>query len=232
MSGQITVANQSPPSLLVKLAQKFNVEPNKMLATLKATAFKGEVSNEQMIALLIVADQYRLNPWTREIYAFPDRQNGIVPVIGVDGWSRIINEHPQFDGMSFRQEDDSCTCTIYRKDRGHPVEVTEYMAECRRDTPPWRTHPRRMLRHKSMIQCARLAFGFVGVYDQDEAERMVERDVTPESDIHVPKVSRTESIKARLARLKPFEKEGESVDGQLHPTPEELSEIRASEIVE
>lgn len=30
-----------------------------------------------------------------------------------------------------------------------------------------------------MIQCARLAFGFAGIYDQDEAERIVERDVTP-----------------------------------------------------
>ncbi|MGP1667495.1 MAG: hypothetical protein ACTS5I_16635, partial [Rhodanobacter sp.] len=34
--------------------------------------------------------------------------------------------------------------------------------------------PRRMLRHKAMIQCARLAFGFVGVYDPDEAERIQE----------------------------------------------------------
>jgi len=231
MSGQITVANQQPPSLLVKLAQKFNVEPNKMLATLKATAFKGEVSNEQMIALLIVADQYRLNPWTREIYAFPDRQNGIVPVVGVDGWSRIINEHPQFDGMSFRQEDDSCTCTIYRKDRGHPVEVTEYMAECRRDTTPWRTHPRRMLRHKSMIQCARLAFGFVGVYDQDEAERIVERDITPEPDIHVPQVSRTESIKARLARQKLTDQEPE-FKIQAQNTTEESTDFVDSEVLE
>ncbi|WP_032251724.1 recombinase RecT, partial [Escherichia coli] len=44
----------------------------------------------QFIALLIVANQYGLNPWTKEIYAFPDKQNGIVPVVGVDGWSRII----------------------------------------------------------------------------------------------------------------------------------------------
>ena len=29
----------------------------------------------------------------------PDRNNGIVPVVGVDGWSRIINDNPQFDGM-------------------------------------------------------------------------------------------------------------------------------------
>jgi hypothetical protein len=36
-----------------------------------------------------------------------------------------------------------------------------------------------MLRHKAMIQCARLAFGFAGIFDQDEAERIVERDITP-----------------------------------------------------
>ena len=92
---------QQQPSLLVKMASRFNIEPTKMMATLKATAFKGDVSNEQMAALLIVADQYGLNPWTKEIYAFPDRQNGIVPVIGVDGWARIINNNEQFDGMEF-----------------------------------------------------------------------------------------------------------------------------------
>ena len=29
-----------------------------------------------------------------------------------------------------------------------------------------------MLRHKAMIQAARLAFGFTGIYDEDEAERI------------------------------------------------------------
>jgi len=48
------------------------------------------------------------------------------------------------------------------------------MAECRRGTGPWQSHPKRMLRHKAMIQCARLAFGYGGIYDQDEAERIVE----------------------------------------------------------
>lgn len=53
------------------------------------------------------------------------------------------------------------------------------MSECRRaNVGPWASHPRRMLRHKAMIQCARLAFGFGGIYDQDEAERIVEKDVT------------------------------------------------------
>src|SRR3546814_4773792 len=65
---------------------------------LPISAFKGQVSDAQMTALLIVANQYALNPWTKEIYAFPDKNNGIVPVVGVDGWARIINSHQQFDG--------------------------------------------------------------------------------------------------------------------------------------
>ncbi|EKJ46221.1 phage recombination protein Bet, partial [Escherichia coli EC1869] len=58
------------------------------------------------------------------------------------------------------------------------------MDECRREPfktregkeiiGPWQSHPKRMLRHKAMIQCARLAFGFAGIYDKDEAERIVE----------------------------------------------------------
>jgi phage recombination protein Bet len=164
------------------LAKSLSLAPgdtDELVAVLKATAFKGQVSDAQMTALLVVANQYGLNPWTKEIYAFPDRQNGIVPVVGVDGWSRIINSHPQFDGMDFDQDDERCTCIIYRKDRAHPIRVTEYMAECKRDgVGPWRSHPRRMLRHKAMIQCARLAFGFVGIYEQDEAERILEAHVS------------------------------------------------------
>jgi len=165
-------------TLSKNLSAKFGMgEEANVLETLKATAFKGQVSDAQMTALLIVANQYGLNPWTKEIYAFPDKNNGIVPVVGVDGWSRIMNDHPQFDGMDFEIDDESCTCKIYRKDRSHPIQVTEYMSECKRNVGPWTTHPKRMLRHKAMIQCARLAFGFVGIYDEDEAARIREVDM-------------------------------------------------------
>ena len=63
------------------------------------------------------------------------------------------------------------TCRIYRKDRTHPVEMTEYMDECKRNTDPWRQWPNRMLRHKATIQAARYAFGFSGIADPDDAER-------------------------------------------------------------
>lgn len=180
------------PSLMEKFASKFAIDQDKLLTTLKATAFKvkdKEVSNEQMTALLIVADQYQLNPFTKEIFAFPDKQNGIVPVVSVDGWARIINEHGALDGIDFRYSDKSvtmknakpcpewCEVVIKRKDRAQPIVVREYLDEVFRDleySNPWRTHTKRFLRHKTLIQGARIAFGFAGIYDDDEAERILE----------------------------------------------------------
>jgi len=177
-----------------ELATRFDLpQSEELYQVLKSTAFKGDVSDAQLSALLIVAGQYKLNPWTKEIYAFPDK-GGIVPVVGVDGWSRIINSNPQFDGMDFEQDADSCTCTIYRKDRAHPTKLTEWMAECKRPSvKPWESHPYRMLRHKAMIQCARIAFGFGGIYDADEAERIIEsgapamKQINPETGEITPK---------------------------------------------
>jgi phage recombination protein Bet len=185
-AADVAAARDRRVSLVEKMADKYHLDPRNMMATLKATAFKGDVTNEQMAALMIVADQHNLNPWLKEIYAFPSRQ-GIVPIVGVDGWARIINEHKEFDGMEFALSGDpgkeAYTCTIHRKDRAHPVTVTEYMQECYRPTDPWKSHPLRMLRHKAMIQCARLAFSFAGIYDPDEGERVLAAeeaiDVTP-----------------------------------------------------
>ncbi len=168
-------------TLANKLANNLGVDGDgvQLIETLKATAFSKSknITNEQMVALLMIANQYGLNPWTNEIYAFP-QGGGIVPIVGVDGWLRIINNHPQFDGMEFQQDDEKCTCTIYRKDRAHPISVTEYLSECYRETSPWKLHTRRMLRHKAMMQCARYAFGF-SLQDQDDAEYIREKDITP-----------------------------------------------------
>lgn len=175
-------------SLVAKFAARYTIEPEKLLGILKATAFKQgkddpEVTNEQMAALLVVADQYQLNPFTKEIYAFADKHKGVVPIVSVDGWARIVNEHPQMNGFEFQyggEGPDFVECHMYRKDRDHPVKVMELMKECKRDTGPWRSHPSRMLRHKAFIQCARMAFGFAGIYDEDEAERIVEAGVVHE----------------------------------------------------
>lgn len=196
-------------SLVAKFAERYSIEPEKLLTTLKATCFKveaGEVSNEQMAALLVVADQYRLNPFTREIYAFPDKNKGIVPIVSIDGWARIINEQASLDGIEFVDGPSAdggapewIECVIHRKDRAHPIRVRERMKECKRGTGPWSSHPARMLRHKALIQCSRVAFGFAGIYDQDEAEAIIERDITPVRD-DTPPQSRTASMVERARK--------------------------------
>lgn len=198
-------AATSKKSLVGKIAEKFGVDQKKFWDTLKATAFKqrngNAPTNEQMMSLLIVADQYGLNPFTKEIYAFPDQQNGIIPVVGVDGWSRIINSNPQFDGMEFRYSDkmitlpsakeapEWCECVIYRRDRSRPTIIREYLDEVYREpmgkgkfNGPWQSHTKRFLRHKTTIQAARLAFGFVGIYDQDEADRIIDAQASTVSN--------------------------------------------------
>jgi len=65
-------------------------------------------------------------------------------------------------------------CTIFRKDRKVATSVREYMYEAHTNQGAWLTHPRRMLRHKAMVQCARLCFGLSGIYDPDEALRIQE----------------------------------------------------------
>lgn len=154
-----------------KLAQRFGMEQDaELITTLKQTAFKSRepASDAQLTALMVIANEYGLNPFTKEIYAYPDQHKGIVPVVGVDGWIRIVNEHPQFDGIEFDTTPESVTARIYRKDRSRPTVVTEYLEECKRPTDPWRNMPKRMLRHKALMQCARVAFGFA-LYDDDEA---------------------------------------------------------------
>jgi phage recombination protein Bet len=149
-----------------------------------------QVSMEQLASFCAVAHQYQLNPLTKEIYAFPAKTGGIIPIVSVDGWITIVQRHPQYDGHAFVHEWKdgriggelvSITCQIRRKDRQYPIENTEFMDECRRDTEPWRKWPSRMLRHKAFIQCARYAFGLSGIYDEDEAERIIaaEINVTP-----------------------------------------------------
>jgi phage recombination protein Bet len=208
-----TQAVQGRVSLMARIADRYSVDPDKMKATLIATAFRQRpakegkepvvVSDEQLMMLLIVADQYKLNPFTKEIYAFPS-ELGIVPIISVDGWIRIINERPELKSIQFEYapegtdpKDAWIGCIIERHDRNRPIEIREYLAECYRDTGPWKSHSRRMLRHKALIQCARIAFGFAGVFDPDEGERIV----SVVDQVH-PQISGKPETRAPQARVK------------------------------
>jgi phage recombination protein Bet len=194
-------------SLIKTMANRYEMEPAIFAETIKATCMpsKMAVTDAQFAAFLMVANEYNLNPVIKEIFAFP-ANGGIQPIVSVDGWMKMINAHPQFDGMTFadhfgdNKQLEAITVQVFRKDRGHPIEVTEYMSECRRKSPTWDKWPARMLRHKAVIQAARYAFGFSGIMEPDEAERFKKAEVVTET-----KQSGVAGMKSKIINDAPIE---------------------------
>lgn len=183
-----------PSSQVLAMSERLSIDPAEMQNIIINTIMPAgkQPTNEQFTSFLAVANEYQLNPLTKEIYAFPAKGGGIQPIVSIDGWLKIINQHRDFDGLEHEDIIDqgkliAIKCRIYRKSTSRPVEVAEYMEECRQNTSTWQKWPARMLRHKATIQAARYAFGLSGIIDPDEAERFDqqgvistgEKDVTP-----------------------------------------------------
>jgi phage recombination protein Bet len=183
---------------LAQVASRLSVSEQELQSIVMNTVMPNggkQVTNDQFVSFMAIANEYRLNPLVKQIYAFPAQGGGIQPIVSIDGWLSIINSQKDFNGMTFEDIRENgellaVTCRIYKKGTEYPVEVTEYMGECRRNTPTWKQYPARMLRHKATIQAGRYAFGISGIIDPDEAERFedagviqkpVEKDITPKS---------------------------------------------------
>lgn len=210
-----------PASALALMAERCAVDPAKLHETLKNTVFKG-ATDDEMLALVVTANTYELNPLLKELYAFPKKGGGITPMVGIDGWLKIANRQPNYDGMEVEvygtdKVPTHATCVIFLKDRTHSVKITEYFEECRRNTDPWTQMPRRMLRNKAIIQAVRVAFGIGGIHDEDEAQDISIRDVTP----------RTGKAVLRETMIEPFQSLPEPSDNA--PIAATASQVRAME---
>ena len=118
------------------------------------------------LQLLRLADKYELDPLSDEVAIFEHDNQTQGVYITIDGWAKLINQHPQYAGMSLRESSELTgnittwmECTIYRNDRILPIIVKEYFEEVRTNHFSWIKMPRRMLRHRVIQQCARLALG-------------------------------------------------------------------------
>jgi len=184
------VAKREQASMMVSLSERWGIESDQLIPVTKATIFKadaGKVSDGELIAFLMVCDRYDLNPFMRQIHAYYDsRRSSVVPIVGVDGWVDLVGREKRFEGMEFQEFSDETSgkllaylCRIYIQGMRVPIEVTERLTECYRNTEPWNKMPHRMLRHKSLIQAARYAFGFSGIFDEDEGRDIVAGSVEP-----------------------------------------------------
>jgi phage recombination protein Bet len=194
---------------MAQLSAKLGVDPNKLYNSFANVCFAvgGKApSQEEMLSLLVVANTYELNPFTREIFAFRGKGGSIQPIISIDGWLRIMNRQKDFDGSKVEFADkvisigstaipEWCEVTIYRKSLSNPVVVREYAQETFMSTPVWAKYPRRMLRHKTFIQAIRVAFGISGALDEDTAKEAdvmsAPRQASSRVSIPAPKAQET-----------------------------------------
>jgi len=123
-----------------------------------------EVPAKTVLTLLRMMQTLHLDPLSEEI-GFTQYDDGHWQVfITIEGCSKLLNQHPQFNGLVFNQADtlvegipEWIECSIYRKDRVMPTTVREYLTEVRGENTIWQKMPRRMLRHRALQQCVRLA---------------------------------------------------------------------------
>ena len=144
-----------------------------MLQALRNTVAPGLTEPE----FLLFAEMCRatgLNPATKEIWAI--KAGGRLQLMtGINGFLRIANSHPEFDGMEVAFEWDgktlvSCTVKVHRKDRKYPSVATAYMSEYGKQTPIWRTMPTVMLSKCAKSLAIREAFiqELGGLYTAEE----------------------------------------------------------------
>ena len=172
MTTQLTVQRNALSALTEQLGM---TDYEELYGILKNTIMP-KATNEEMAAFALVCSSYKLNPLTREVYAFPTKSGGIMPMIGIDGWLKIAHQHDDYAGMSWTEGveadgDRWCECTVFLKSTpDHPVTIREYLSECKQNTPVWAQRPKRMLRHRATIQAIRYALGISGVSDSDDYE--------------------------------------------------------------
>ncbi len=158
----------NPPSepaldrLVTEVANVLGINSQELSHWTKEAVVPEEVLN----LILRTALRLKLNPLLGQVDWELNLDGSYEVYIPIDGWIAMIHREPSFKGLTFSQATETedgipiwMECSIYRADLIQPMTVREYYAELKTEHPIWNQMPRRMLRHKTLQQCARLAFG-------------------------------------------------------------------------
>ena len=144
-------------------------EQREFIETIKQTVAKG-ATDAQLKMFIEVCKGTGLNPFLKEIW--------FVPAVGVmagrDGYLRVANEHPMFDGMETKVERDDkgvplkATCSVWRKDRAHPITCEAWYSEYRKSSPIWQNYPSAMISKVAEVLALKRSFSINGVVTEEE----------------------------------------------------------------
>ena len=193
--------------LLTSAIKKLGCTANELTSWLNQTPNTPEAVQHNALRLI---GKHQLDPFADEIAIHQYEDGHWQAFITIDGWSKLINSHPAFSGISFTESTELVGgipawigCAIYRNDRVVPIEVKEYLCEIQTEHSIWKDMPRRMLRHRVIAQCARLAFGVsVPEIKQSSSKSSPKNFVKDQILISPPKRGRTEEVKEQIRGAK------------------------------
>lgn len=161
ISASISVFHQLIEVEIMKCAKQLEIDKDQLQAWLNLQL---EVPARTILNLLRTVQYLHLDPLAEEIGFVQYADGQWQTYISIDGCAKLLNSHVQFNGLTFTQAHtlidgvpEWIECSIYRKDRELPICVREYFCEVKGGSTIWQKMPNRMLRHRALQQCVRLA---------------------------------------------------------------------------
>ena len=198
--------------LAVTTAQQNQVTQQLLLDYLTATT--PGLNHNQVQQFLAVSMAFNLNPWKKEVYPIPYTSNGKTTMSIVTGYEVYLKRadlNPNYDGYQIewngtfvrskvtkngkngnysvdallpKDDDVSCICTVYRKDRTHPIRCEVFYSEYTQNNSNWYGKPRVMLEKVAISRAMRFAFPTeFGGMPYESAELPKEMGLDPSKEV-------------------------------------------------
>jgi len=143
-----------------------------LVKVIKETVCKG-ATDPQLQMFLQVCKRTGLDPFLKEIWFIAEKS---IIMAARDGYLRVANEHPMYDGIETRVERDDkgvpikAVCTVWRKDRTHPTICEAYYSEYKAASPVWTKYPSAMIGKVAEVLALKRSFAINGVVSEEEMD--------------------------------------------------------------
>lgn len=165
-----------------KLAQSMGMNEDDFVSCLNAKAQK-LLNMGELIGICGICLKYQINPLVDgELHIMVNNRNGAVtPILGVNGFHRIMSSDPRFRKLTFEYSQDYINLGVIKVNgidvpkwcpmwiRGNLTTVidgkeytssrTEFFSDCVKNSNGWQQSPARMLHHRCMAQLVRSVLG-------------------------------------------------------------------------
>jgi len=115
-------------------------------------------TEKEVYMALNIIKSYSLNPFKREVHIIKYGNSPAQVIVGYEVYLKRAERTGQLNGWDVTADENSATCTIYRKDWDKPLVWTVAKAEFDKGQAIWKSMPEFMLKKVAIAQAFRLAF--------------------------------------------------------------------------